>query len=693
MLKVFERLIDIAEKRLGARVFLELLLIVGLLGLALMLARATISRAEVLAVAGCLVVAAWYVWLAYLRRRSRAASLASLTLAVTLTVAVPAGVWLVVMAPVRKARMLLHSAAAAARGNLLADATSMLTDALALARDTHDAELAAECACALGETQLGLGRLKEAAALLKTCTSLAAERSLPLLESRGLLGLSRLEILSGSFGVALLHAEQVRDRASAAHDEAVMAQAQLLLGQVAIATGDPEAARRLYEAACADLGTAAEPPRSGLCKLSLASHAKLTGTLPAAIELAEQALALFRQSHNLKGEADALTVLASAESAVAGSRRVYEHLQAAQSRYQKLGDSLSAAAVDLLLGRAERDTDPDSAQHRFDRAAAALQDQGAQPGYVDALLARAELARGLLRYDEARTDYRKAIVLAKEMNLRDSYAAGTLGLGELLRLRSENDTARQYFVDARALYAQGQNPTGQGHALRGIGNLDWLEDRQESARKAYDEALKLFEHAGHLRGAAGVYLARADLARSRRDLEAAERDYVAARGIFERLEARIGQANATLGLSHVEVGRQRYEPAATYLEEAQGLFKTANNPLGEANALCLRGDVERRLGRIPRARDYFKRSREIFRRHHEPLGLANLDMLEALALAHAGAWADAASLLDTAAREYEALDMQQEAAEARDKRLLVLRKKDPETITRSPGPAGHRTFH
>ena len=30
---------------------------------------------------------------------------------------------------------------------------------------------------------------------------------------------------------------------------------------------------------------------------------------------------------------------------------------------------------------------------------------------------------------------------------------------------------------------------------------------------------------------------------------------------------------------------------------------------------------------------------------------------------------------------------------ARDKRLLVLRKKDPETIIRSPGPTGHRTFH
>ena len=54
----------------------------------------------------------------------------------------------------------------------------------------------------------------------------------------------------------------------------------------------------------------------------------------------QQALALFRQSRDLKGEADALTALASAEFAVVGSRRVYEHLQAAQSRYRDWWESI-----------------------------------------------------------------------------------------------------------------------------------------------------------------------------------------------------------------------------------------------------------------------------------------------------------------------------------------------------------------
>ena len=47
----------------------------------------------------------------------------------------------------------------------------------------------------------------------------------------------------------------------------------------------------------------------------------------------------------------------------------------------------------------------------------------------------------------------------------------------------------------------------------------------------------------------------------------------------------------------------------------------------------------------------------------------------ALALAHAGAWSEAAVLLAAAAQEYEGLDTQKEAADARGKRLLVLRRR------------------
>lgn len=250
---------------------------------------------------------------------------------------------------------------------------------------------------------------------------------------------------------ALLRAAQRDD------DAGVLARAHASLGRLALARSDGDAARTAYE----------------------------------------RAQPLYKETGDVRGEADCIKGLgdiAIARSDYDAARDAYE---GAQPLYQQIGDVVGEANCIRRLGEIARArSDYDAARDAYERAQPLYQQIGDDVGEANCIKGLGDMALDRFDYDAARAAYERAQPLYQQIGHILGEANCIARLGEIALRGSDFDSARVAFEGAQPLYQQIGNIVGEANCIAGLGDVALERSDHDAARAAYERALELYTAIG-----------------------------------------------------------------------------------------------------------------------------------------------------------------------------------------------------
>ncbi|MFJ5831427.1 tetratricopeptide repeat protein [Streptomyces sp. NPDC093089] len=419
---------------------------------------------------------------------------------------------------------------------------------------------------------------------------------------------------------------------------------------------------------------------------------------PAAGDLLEQALGLYRESNDRRGQADTLRSLgnlarirtddAAAARRLALALGLYRdlddrHGQAhvlrslgdlarvrgddaqagppldeALGLYRELDDRRGQAHVLRSLGNLARVRDDDAAaEPLLNEALGLYRELEDRRGQAHILWSLANSAR--MRDDDAAAErlLNEALGLYRELEDRRGQAHALFSLGDLARVRDDDAAARRLLDQALGLYRDLGDRRGQAHALFSLGDLARTSDDDAAARRLLDQALGLYRHLGDRRGQAHVLRSLGDLARASGDDAAAEPLLEQALGLYRDLDDRRGQADTLRSLGQLAQLHDDHGEAGRLLERALVLHRDLNDRRGQADTLRSLGDLAQLHGDRAAAKGLLDQALELYRELEDRRGQAHvLWSLGDLARFHDGDDAAAGHLLEQALGLYRDLD-------------------------------------
>ena len=324
----------------------------------------------------------------------------------------------------------------------------------------------------------------------------------------------------------------------------------------------------------------------------------------AAVQVLEQALALYRDLGDRLGQANALYDLGTVQWVTGDHRGGVQDLEQALGIYRDLGDRLGQANVLSYLGsgRAMTGDYPGAAQAHTE-ALAICRDLGDRLGQADALR---EL--GAVRF-----------------NMGDSLAAAQLVERALGIFRDLGDRH------------------GQADALRYLGGIRQRPGDYLAAAQLLDQALGILRDLGDRFAQANAlcHLGRVRLATG--DYPAAAQVLGDALGIYRAIGDRLGQAGALLDLGVLRRETGDYPAAGQLLDQALDIFRDLGSRARESWTLNEKGTLHRVSGDLAQAEECHQQALELARANVSP-------STEARALAGLGRCALAAGHTEQAAQ-------------------------------------------
>jgi len=307
---------------------------------------------------------------------------------------------------------------------------------------------------------------------------------------------------------------------------------------------------------------------------------RMTSDYPAAVQVLEQALAIYRDLDNHLGQAGTLYDLGPVRWLTGDHQGGVQDLEQALGIYRDLGDRLGQANVLSYLGSFGTMTgDYPGAAQAHTEALEICRDLGDRLGEADALR---EL--GAVRF-----------------NMGDSSAATQLIEQALDIFRDLGDRPGQ----AEALYYLGGARRRTGDYLaatqilnQALGILRDLGDRFAEANALY--------YLGEVRLATGDYPAAAQILDE-------------ALGIYRDIGDRLGQADVLCDLGALRRVAGDYPAAAQLLDEALGIFRDLGGRAGEPDALNEKGTLHRVSGDLAQAKGCHQQALEQARAIASPL--------------------------------------------------------------------------
>jgi tetratricopeptide (TPR) repeat protein len=153
-----------------------------------------------------------------------------------------------------------------------------------------------------------------------------------------------------------------------------------------------------------------------------------------AVDLARQAVDLYRAAGDAIGEANALTVLGEGEHAAGEVADARRHLEQALGRHRELGNRLNEAWAMMRLAAVRHETGDGAGAHRIALSAhLAARNLGYRRGEVETLNALAAIHAGHGRDATAAGLYRRALRLSGLDDSRYAHVQSLLGLAASLR--------------------------------------------------------------------------------------------------------------------------------------------------------------------------------------------------------------------------------------------------------------------
>ncbi len=231
----------------------------------------------------------------------------------------------------------------------------------------------------------------------------------------------------------------------------------------------------------------------------------------------DESVALWRDTADLRGQAEALHVLGHVEfdqRDYAAARLLFEESLAA---YQLAADTPGGLPLMADLGLvAYHRGDYAEAGVVFEESLAQFRRHGLKDRVAGALNVLGDLARLDGDQDRAAALYAESLELWRELRGTPGIASALHKLGQVKRSTGDLPAARAYFVESLALQQDLGNSQGIAECLAGLGGTVAAAGRP-------DRAARIFAASGALLGQIGVPLAPADEAAMDRDMAATRR--------------------------------------------------------------------------------------------------------------------------------------------------------------------------
>jgi tetratricopeptide (TPR) repeat protein/transcriptional regulator with XRE-family HTH domain len=341
----------------------------------------------------------------------------------------------------------------------------------------------------------------------------------------------------------------------------------------------------------------------------------MTGDYPAAAQVLERALGIYRSLGHRLGEANDLACLGLARYMTGDYPAAAEALERALRIYRDLGDRRGEANALHHLGIVRWLTgEYPAAAGALERALGLYRDLGDRPGQANTLLQLGALQHTTDHYPAAAQALRQALGLYRDFNDRLGQANALTYLGQVLRLTGDLPAAAEALEQALDIDRDLGSRLGQASAVHELGIVRRLTGDYTVAVQAQEQALGTFRDLGIRTGEASALLQLGIVRRLTGNYPAAAEALEQALGIYRDLGERSGEAAALNDTGTLRLLTGELAQAEACHHEALKLARTIASPWNEAHAMAGLGRCALAAGQAARAETQLRQALEIFRR-------------------------------------------------------------------------------
>ncbi|HZD10941.1 MAG TPA: tetratricopeptide repeat protein, partial [Candidatus Binatia bacterium] len=329
--------------------------------------------------------------------------------------------------------------------------------------------------------------------------------------------------------------------------------------------------------------------RAVVCARALEGAGLLTNALGehgAAVQLAEESIALFREMDDLRGLASGLTLKGAALRWQGFVSEGNGCLGEALAVHRDVGDRWGVALNLWELGRYLADFGGDeNGEAMLEESARILEELGDRYTLAAVLVSLGVVAIGHAEYAMARTHLERSLTMCREIGDPWHTADALSNLGYVLRLQGDFDPARNSLEEALRVYQEGGSRVWELDPLCALaendilqGNLadaDWRLTKVR-ARPEIEGNTWLQVLAGYLQGILSYYQG---------DTERAAALLMEAKTMAEEGQYKPDIARLLISLGRVMITRHAQREAAVLLHEGLELFIKLGHKLGVVSAL------------------------------------------------------------------------------------------------------------
>jgi tetratricopeptide (TPR) repeat protein len=337
--------------------------------------------------------------------------------------------------------------------------------------------------------------------------------------------------------------------------------------------------------ACRD---AADPPRIAHAALALSQVKLRLGRPETIFPLAEEALAIYRNQGDRRGEAAALDLLAEANWLATRYREALAYTAEAADAYRATGDryglatASSHSAINCWhLGR------PADAIAHLRTALSLYREVGSRRGEAAALnnLGRMQLHAGFHR--DALRSFEDALVIFADLGGPQNEAVVYSNIGGVYDYKGDYEAALEAYRRALAIYRELGDLHNEAEALNEIGGVYRKAERYDEALLMYQKAQVIAADIGNLLQQVVALRGTADVRRCVGRYREALDDYEIALWHTRQIGEPYEEAKVLEGIAEVRAANRQPDAARITLRQALDLYEGLGVPEAETARIRL----------------------------------------------------------------------------------------------------------
>lgn len=328
-----------------------------------------------------------------------------------------------------------------------------------------------------------------------------------------------------------------------------------------------------------------------------------------------------KRNYNL-GLANALQSIADIHSCADEVDEAIRFYSEAKEIYKTEKENLGLANILRSMGDLfVRIDKKDQAMDLFKQAEELFIEEKVNIGLANTLLSIGDLQTQCMFDEQAMETFNKAAELFRIEKDNLGLANTIKCMGDLYYYMGDLEKALNLCNQAEALFKVEKHNLGLANARRTKGDLLARLDKRMEAMEAYNSALTIYDLENNNRGIANTLLRMGDLAAQESEYMQALEYFDRARTYFNKINDMSGVADTYLGegriISHTDTIK-----ALDLFSSAESLYRLISNQSKLAETMKYIGDQNQRLGKKEQALNYYDQAETIFKNEEDETAVA-----------------------------------------------------------------------